>query len=90
MTIAFDCDGCLIDKEGVAINENVALLKVLSKRYKVFVWSGNNWQYVWTVVINLGIQDHIHGVLNKYNTFTPDIVFDDQEINLGKLNICTK
>ena len=90
MIVCFDVDGCLVDKEMLPIEANVSLLKTLSKNHKVFVWSGEGWQHALNVVMNLSIQNDIQGVLNKYNTIIPDIAFDDKEINLGKLNICTK
>lgn len=90
MTVCFDTDGCLIDKSGNPIEENLQLLLALSKSHKVFVWSGNGWQYAYDFAKKLGIVPHIHGVLNKYNTFKPDIAFDDQEIDLGKVNIWMK
>jgi len=87
MTICFDVNECLIDKKNKAIKANVELLKVLSKKHKVFVWSGNKYEYAFEIVKELKIEKYISGILNKYNTFVPDIAFDDQEIDLGKLNI---
>ncbi len=87
MKICFDVDSCLIDKNKKPIRANIALLKVLSKSHKVFVWSGNGWEYALDKITNLKLNKYINGVLNKYNTFEPDIAFDDQEIILGKLNI---
>lgn len=87
MNICFDVNGCLIDKKDRPIKANIALLKVLSKTHKVFVWSGNGWLYAFGIINKLKIEKYICGVLNKYNTFKTDIAFDDQEIDLGKLNI---
>jgi hydroxymethylpyrimidine pyrophosphatase-like HAD family hydrolase len=85
MNIAFDVDGCLI-KDGEPIKENLELLKVLSKSHKIYLWSGNGWLYAfkWADKLDLNM---LSGVLDKYNTFKPDIAFDDKEIDLGKLNI---
>ncbi len=88
MNICFDVDSCLINKEKEPISANVVLLKELATSHKVFVWSGNGWRYALDQVVRLGLQETISGVLNKYNTFKPDIAFDDQEIDLGRLNIC--
>ena len=87
MNICFDIDGCLIDRDKKMIEENVTLLKVLCKSHKVFLWSGNGWNYALTWADELGILEIICGVFNKYGTFRPDIAFDDQEIDLGKINI---
>ena len=85
MNICFDIDGCLVS-EGKPIKANVALLKVLCKSHKVYLWSGNGWQYASSWADKLDLR--VCGVLNKYNTFKPDIAFDDKEIDLGRLNIC--
>jgi len=85
MNICFDIDGCLVS-DGKPIKANVALAKVLSKSHKVYLWSGNGWKYAANWNENLDL--NISGVLDKYNTFKPDIAFDDKEIDLGRLNIC--
>lgn len=86
MNICFDVDGCLID-QGKPILANVELLKVLAKSHKVYMWSGNGYSHALEVADMLGIADIISGVLNKYNTFVPDVAFDNQEIKLGKIDI---
>ena len=93
MNIAFDVDGCLITglignniKGYSLIEENIELVKILSKSHKVYIWSGNGWKYAYEKVGKV-LGDCVSGYLNKYGTFRPDIAFDDQEINLGKLNI---
>lgn len=87
MTICFDIDGCLVDRNGKEIAATIELLKVLAKKYKVFVWSGNGWKYAFDRADDLGIEEYIAGVLDKYGTFKPDVAFDDQDIELGKVNI---
>jgi len=84
--IAFDCDECLIEN-GEPIEANVELLKVLSKTHKIYLWSGNGYKHAMEVGVELGLSSIISGVLNKYNTFIPDIAFDNQEIKLGKIDI---
>jgi formylmethanofuran dehydrogenase subunit B len=84
--VCFDVDGCLT-KDGEAIEANVELLKVLSKTHKVYIWSGNGYEYAYRTAIDLQLTKYINGVLDKYATFKPDIAFDNQEIDLGKLNI---
>ena len=90
MTCSFDCNGCLVDDKEEPIKENVELLKLLSKRYRVFVWSGNGFKYAFTIAEKLKLFPYISGVLDKYDTIEPDLAFDDQPIKLGKVNICTK
>lgn len=72
--------------KGEPIKANIELLKVLSKSHKVYVWSGNGFAYAYTWAKELHLP--VCGALDKYNTFKPDIAFDDKEIELGKLNIC--
>ena len=86
MNICFDCDECLIDK-GKPIDANVSLLKTLAKAHKIYLWSGNGYRHALDVADILGISKLISGVLNKYNTFIPDVAFDNQEIKLGKIDI---
>lgn len=90
MTICFDVDGCLINKEGKLIEANYQLMYKLAEIHKVYIWSGNGWKYAQEKIENISslrINEIISGYLNKYGGFIPDVAFDDQEINLGKLNI---
>ena len=87
MNICFDINECLIDREEKPIKSNIALLRVLSKKHKIYAWSGKGWGYAESWTRLLGLSPYLSGVLNKYGTFRPDIAFDDQEIDLGKLNI---
>lgn len=88
MIVAFDTDECLVDrKNNKVLKGNVALLKVLSKQHKVYVWSGRGWENALRVVNELKLEKYISGVSDKYGTFKPDLAFDDQEIDLGKVNI---
>ena len=86
MNICFDCDECLIEK-GKPIEANVMLLKVLADKHKIYLWSGNGYKHALEIAEQLGISSIIEGVLNKYNTFIPDIAFDNQEIKLGLINV---
>lgn len=87
MIVAFDIDNCLIDRDKKPIKANVELLKVLSKEHKIICWSGNGHVYAINIINKMGLSNYIVGVLDKYGTFRPDIAFDDQEIDLGKVNI---
>jgi len=73
MNICFDTDECLVDG-GKPIPANVELLKLLSKTHKVFIWSGNGFV-------------HAFDVAKKLYLLVPEIAFDNQEIDLGKVNI---
>ena len=86
MNICFDVDECLI-KEGKPIESNIELLKLLSKNHKVYMWSGNGYEYSLKIAETLRLDRIISGVLDKYGTFIPDIAFDNQEIKLGKVDI---
>lgn len=87
MNICFDVDDFLIDREGKPIEVNVAILKTLAKRNKVYMWSGNGWKHAYEISKGLGVDSLVSGVLDKYSTFEPDLAFDNQEIDLGEMNI---
>ena len=87
MNICFDIDGCLINEKGKAIEENCELMLKLCNSHKVYLWSGNGFDYAYKIAKEWNLLHKISGVLDKYNTFKPDIAFDNQEIDLGKLNI---
>lgn len=90
MIICFDTDECLINRNttaGEPIPSNIELLKILSKTHKIIVWSGRGWENALRAVQELKLHGYISGVADKYGNFRPDIAFDDQEIDLGRLNI---
>jgi hydroxymethylpyrimidine pyrophosphatase-like HAD family hydrolase len=86
MTITFDVDGCLIDNKGEYIEANIAILKILTKTHKVYITSGNGWQYALEKTKDLSTL--VSGYVDKYGGFTADIHFDDKEVKIGKINIC--
>ena len=88
MNVCFDVDGCILTSDRKPIRANIEILKVISLRHKVYVWSGNGYEYAYHWVKELKLEKRVCGVLNKYGSFRPDIAFDDHEIDLGRLNIC--
>jgi hydroxymethylpyrimidine pyrophosphatase-like HAD family hydrolase len=87
MNICFDVNGCLLDSKLKPISANIELLKKLCESHKVYIWSGNGFEYALQKMRKYIPDNYICGYLDKYGTFRPDVAFDDQEIDLGKLNI---
>lgn len=84
--IAFDIDGTLIDETGAPRWEILWLLIWHTKRcHTVYVWSGGGVSYAETIVRRLGLTGMVT-VVAKGNLI-PDIAIDDEEVNLGKVNI---
>lgn len=89
--IAFDIDGCLIHQiDGIDVPrfEVIGLLLYWHRfiNCRIFVWSGSGIDYAERWVEKLGLTDKIERVLSK-GSFVPDIVFDDENVELGKINI---
>lgn len=84
--IAFDIDGTLLDYQGHR-RENVIDLLITFKQLgcMIYVWSGGGLDYVERIVLNLGLEDMVRCATK--GALIPDVVFDDKEVNLGKLNI---
>ena len=61
MNICFDVNECLIDKKEKPIEANVELVKLLSHSHKVFIWSGNGWEYALAKSDDLGLITYIVG-----------------------------
>lgn len=59
----------------------------------IWVWSAGGEDYAQTIVDKLGLNDMVT-VVKKETVFDPvvrpDITFDDQEVNLGKVNVRVK
>ena len=91
ITICFDIDGCLIWSEGMGEEpdspryEIINLLKTFDKLFKceIFIWSGGGIEYSRRWKEKLGLN---YPVITK-GSFTPDIAVDDEEVNLGKVNL---
>ena len=86
--IAFDTDGCLIDKDRKERPEIVALLKALSGNNNyIVVWSGNGVGNVKEVVKRLNLDGYVNAIMDKTTDIKPDLTIDDKDIILGKLNL---
>jgi len=94
MNIAFDIDDTLYKVMGEGINLYQApdynLIQVLLWFYNngdnVFVWSAGGIDYARQIVHKLGL-DNMVQVIEKQEEPNMDITFDDQEVNLGLINI---
>lgn len=87
-TAAFDVDGTLIKQSNngadVPRYEIIEIFRTLqSLGFTMVVWSGGGFDYARNWVDRLGLDAQ---VLQK-GSFKPDLAFDDQEINLGVINI---
>lgn len=88
MIIAFDVDGTLIDLNDKPRRNILDMLKFLSSNNKIIVWSGGGKLYAEMIVRRLGLEKYIFSCCSKIgNDFIPDIAFDDELVNLGKVNI---
>jgi hypothetical protein len=97
MTVAFDCAGCLKNYDDTLRHEVCELLiAFLSSGFKVIVWSGGGKDYamsVWRRVVKEyqledGMFHEVHLVTCKMKDDSrPDLVFDDERVNLGKFNV---
>ena len=90
ITIAFDVDGTLIhqigEKEDTPKYEVIQfLISFLANNDDVCFWSGGGIDYAQRWAIKLGFIDLVKIV--EKGSFVPDLCFDDQDVNLGKVNI---
>jgi len=89
-TIAFDVDGTLViwdRKSGrqVPNYDIINLLRFYNKELKcrIIVWSGGGIEYARQWVDKLGISAQVM----KKGAITPDIAYDDENVELGMVNI---
>lgn len=91
--ICFDVDLTLITEKGLPLYDNIILLISLSrlKNTEIHLWSGGGSSYaqhwgerlgIWTLVKRSWDKTRVSADILK-----PDLTFDDQEIELGKVNI---
>lgn len=86
-TIAFDCDGTLLDYNNTPRLEIIAMLRAFRNAgYQIIVWSGGGVNYARNVVDRLGLRDDVDMVSDK-RPGTVDVAVDDQIVNLGQVNI---
>ena len=87
--VAFDIDGCLIDYDGKPQKDMIELLRYFKQTgCEVCVWSGGGMNYIRHRIVQLGIEDLV--VIRIKGSFIPDIVFDDEDVNLGNINISVR
>lgn len=88
---AFDVDGCLIDSHDKPRHEIISILVALHKAgHRITVWSGGGKDYASLIVERLGLWGCVHEVRSKtdhHKFLIPDVCFDDQEVQLGRVNI---
>jgi hydroxymethylpyrimidine pyrophosphatase-like HAD family hydrolase len=92
ITVAFDVDGTiLIDERNpdpimfdTPNYDVIALFKLLEKLgCEMYIWSGGGKSYAMRWAMKFGLKAKI---VDK-GSFIPDIAIDDEEVNLGKVNI---
>jgi len=87
-TVAFDVDGTLIyqigEKEDTPKYEVINFYHLLEKfGCEMYIWSGGGNDYADRWKRKLGL----NGSVVRKGSFKPDIAVDDEEVNLGKINI---
>ena len=101
MIIAFDIDGTLITYQDKPRWDIIELVKILSKYHTVIAWSGGGQDYTESWIRRLFLQDYITGCYSKPIGDTEmtiqgelvdprkyvDISFDDEMVDLAKINI---
>lgn len=92
LTIAFDIDGTLIDFNDKPRKEIIWLLMSLSRDgHEIILWSGGGIQYAEMWMRRLKLEKYVDHVVPKLkDRLSPqaDIAFDDEEVDLAKINIC--
>ena len=87
VNVAFDVDGCLLDEDD-KLRQDVR--DILFKHYErgdnIYVWSGGGVGYARDWVQRLGLTPFVGGILQKEVTPGMDIAYDDQEVQLAKVN----
>lgn len=96
MKVAFDCDGTLKDYGGNLRDDMCRLLVAfIWSGAEVTVWSGGGKHYAEGVWHQVARQYDPDGLLplDKFqckmkDKSKPDLVFDDEHVNLGIVNVC--
>lgn len=85
--VAFDVDGCLIHFDDTPNYNNIDLFnKFVKIGCYVIVWSGGGRDYAEHWSNKLGLRpNEIRDKLDKWDDV--DLAFDDEKINLAKINI---
>lgn len=90
-TVAFDVDGTLIEKAGTT-GRDVPRYEVILMlvnfgvlELDIFVWSGSGVDYAKQWVEKLGLDNAVKVVAK--GSFKPDIAIDDEDVELGVVNL---
>ncbi len=88
LQIAFDVDGCLIQQIGVKEDtpryDVIALYRLFEKfENDLYIWSGGGIDYATRWRDKLGLT----GEVVQKGSFKPDIAVDDEEVDLGIVNL---
>jgi len=84
-TACFDVDGTLITLDNKPNYKMIALLKLLQEfNCYVYIWSGGGIDYARAIADRLGLDVP---VIEK-GSMTPHLAVDDQDVELGKVNLC--
>lgn len=89
LTAAFDCDGTLITYDNEVNARVVEYARGLhALGFRIIVWSGGGQRYAESVMHRCGLAD-IATAHSKTESkqIGADIAFDDQNVNLAKVNI---
>ena len=85
MVIAFDVDGTLFDSNDNSRLEVIHFLGALHKAgHEIWIWSGGGVNYAIHKCRNIETPVVFSA---KFKTDEVDVCFDDQDVNLAKVNI---
>lgn len=90
MIISYDVDGTLVTYNNKPRWDIIEMLKTLSKYHTVIVWSGGGKDYAEMWVRKLFLQDYVRSAHGKNDDDMKDYVdvcFDDENVDLAKINI---
>ena len=91
MLIAFDCDGTLvgITQEEIPRWDVIDMLRLLSEKHTVIVWSGGGKEWAERHVRRLHIETYVNACHSKTSAkeLDVDLCFDDEITELAKVNI---
>lgn len=90
--ICFDVDGTLITYEDEPRWNIIDMLKTLSEKHKIIVWSGGGKDYAEVWVKRLFLQKYVSEVrmkpLREEDMLEDvDICFDDEDVKLATINV---
>ncbi len=86
MNIAFDIDNTILDLNDKPKQWVISLIKQLSKNHNVIIWSGCGLDYTLMRIRQLKLEEYVSAEWKSKN-LTIDVCFDDQDVDLARLNI---